>query len=119
VTRAAPEPMSTLRRVAYGLGNGGYQITDRIVVALAVYFYLPPPGRGLTPQIPEQVFFGFVTLYGLSLWVFTYLLSRFGRSPEEPLGVLMLGPVAGVACRVAIGLYALYPERRVLAAGRR
>ena len=33
MTRAAPEPMSTLRRVAYGLGNGDYQITDRIVVA--------------------------------------------------------------------------------------
>ena len=30
-----PERMSTLRRIGYGLGNGGFQITERVVVSIA------------------------------------------------------------------------------------
>jgi GPH family glycoside/pentoside/hexuronide:cation symporter len=49
------------------LGNPGFQLTDRIVVAIAVYYYLPPPGRGLSPQIPEHVILGFLTIFGLAM----------------------------------------------------
>ena len=62
-----PESISSARRLGYVLGNPGYQLTDRIVVAIAVYYYLPPPGRGLVPQIPEQVFLGFLTVFGLAM----------------------------------------------------
>jgi hypothetical protein len=56
-------------------------------------------------------------MYGVSLWVFTWLLSRFGNSPEEPLGVLLVAPVAGACALLAFALYALYPEAEVLRRG--
>jgi Na+/melibiose symporter-like transporter len=60
---------------------------------------------------------GLVTkwMYGVGAWAFTFLLARFGNSPEEPLGVILVGPVAAAACLLAMGLYALYPEREILA----
>ena len=61
------EPLSPARRFLYALGNPGFQITDRIVVLVAVYFYLPPPGRGLDAQVPEHTYFGFVTIFGVAM----------------------------------------------------
>lgn len=61
-----PEPLSPARRLLFALGNPGYQITDRIVVLMAVYFYLPPPGRDLAARVPEHAFLGFLTVYGLA-----------------------------------------------------
>ena len=63
------ERISTARQFAFALGNAGFQLTDRIVVVVAVYFYLPPPGRGLVAQVPEEIFFGIFTVYGLALLV--------------------------------------------------
>ena len=58
----------------------------------------------------------------MTKWVFaasaalmSYLLSGFGRSAEEPMGVLLIGPVAGALCFLSAGLYALYPERHIRA----
>jgi GPH family glycoside/pentoside/hexuronide:cation symporter len=62
-----PERMPTTRRVLYALGSTGYQISDRIVIAIAVYFYLPPPGRGLAPQVPEGLFLGALTAFGVAM----------------------------------------------------
>jgi len=75
-----PERMPTWRRIGYGLGNGGFQITERIVVSIAVYFYLPPPDRGLVPLVPEEVFLGFLTVYGLGM-----LVARCFDSAADPL----------------------------------
>lgn len=57
-------------------------------------------------------------MYGVGLWAFTFLVSRFGNTPEEPLGVILVGPVAAGACVLAMGLYALYPERAIVEAAR-
>lgn len=64
---------------------------------------------------------GFLTkwIYGLSLWMLTLLLSRFGNSPEQSLGVTLVGPVAGVACLIAAAVFARYPERELLETVRR
>ncbi len=69
----------------------------------------------------SAMFFGVQGL--LTKWVFaasgailSFLFSAYGRSAEEPLGVLLIGPVGGTICLVAAALYALYPEREVLAA---
>jgi GPH family glycoside/pentoside/hexuronide:cation symporter len=61
------ESLSPARRVLFALGCPGFQITDRIVVLVAVYFYLPPPGRGLEPRVPEQTMLGVVTVFGLAM----------------------------------------------------
>lgn len=63
---------------------------------------------------------GFLTkwIYGVSLWALTYLLSRFGNSTEEPLGILLVGPVGGLACLAAALIFARYPEAEIQAEGR-
>lgn len=63
------EPLSSTRRLLYALGNPGFQVSDRIVVLVAVYYYLPPPGRGLEPQVPEHTYLGFVTVFGVAMLV--------------------------------------------------
>jgi GPH family glycoside/pentoside/hexuronide:cation symporter len=57
---------------------------------------------------------GFLTkwVYGVSIWIFTWLLARFGNSPEEPWGIILVGPVAALFALLALVLYAFYPERR-------
>jgi len=74
-----PETLSRPRLLAYALGSTGFQITDRIVVVIAVYFYLPPDGRGLDPQVPTDVFLGFLTVYGLAM-----LVGRLFDSAADP-----------------------------------
>ncbi|MDH3642634.1 MAG: MFS transporter [Gammaproteobacteria bacterium] len=54
-------------------------------------------------------------VYAASAAILSYLLSAYGRSAEEPLGVLLIGPVAGTFCVVAAVLYTLYPEKTVRA----
>ncbi|MGI9327805.1 MAG: MFS transporter [Pseudomonadales bacterium] len=57
--------------------------------------------------------------YAAAAAILSYLLSAYGRSAEEPLGVLLIGPVAGTFCVIAALLYSLYPENAVRAeAGR-
>ncbi|MDJ0786710.1 MAG: MFS transporter [Myxococcota bacterium] len=60
------ERMSFGRRVAYALGNPGFMIPDRIVVVIAFYYYLPPEGPGLATQLPDGVFLGFLTAWGIA-----------------------------------------------------
>jgi GPH family glycoside/pentoside/hexuronide:cation symporter len=74
------ESLSTRRRLLFALGNPGYQITDRIVVLMTVYFYLPPPDRGLEPQVPESTSFGFVTVFGLAM-----LVGRIFDTAADPV----------------------------------
>lgn len=59
-----PDRLSRLRRVAYALGAPGFQITDRIVVAIALFYYLPPGDSDLVPQVSEARFLGVLTAFG-------------------------------------------------------
>lgn len=72
--------MTASRLLWYSLGNAGFQLTDRIVVAIAVYFYLPPPGRGLESQVPSHVFLGVLTVFGAAM-----LIGRVVDSLADPL----------------------------------
>jgi len=74
------ERMSTARRVAYALGVGGYQITDRIVIVIALYYYLPPPDVGLTSQVSQGIFLGVFTVFGIGM-----LIGRIFDSLADPL----------------------------------
>ena len=57
-------------------------------------------------------------VYAVAAAILSYLLSAYGRSAEEPLGVLLIGPVAGTFCVIAAFLYTLYPEQQVRAEAR-
>jgi GPH family glycoside/pentoside/hexuronide:cation symporter len=110
------EPLSAARRFAYALGHPGFQVTDRIVVLVAVYFYLPPPGRGLEPQVPAGVFWGVATVFGLAMFlgrVFDSLadvvvghLSDRSRSPLGRRRALLL---AGVVPMVGLPVLLFFP----------
>ncbi|MCP4007826.1 MAG: MFS transporter [bacterium] len=72
--------MSRWRRIGYALGSTGFQISDRIVVAIALYYYLPPGGRGLEPQVSQTLFLGVLTLYGAAM-----LIGRVFDALADPI----------------------------------
>jgi GPH family glycoside/pentoside/hexuronide:cation symporter len=72
--------MPLARRVAYALGNAGFMIPDRIVLTVAFYYYLPPAGRGLEPQLPDGMFLGVLTAWG-----FARLLGGAVDSLADPI----------------------------------
>lgn len=57
-------------------------------------------------------------VYAAGAALFSFLLSAYGRSAAEPLGVLLIGPVSGSFCVIAAFLYTLYPEQQVRAAAK-
>ena len=93
-------PIPAARRFFYALGHPGFQITDRIVVLMAVYFYLPPPGRGLETRVQEEAFLGFLTVYGLATLVGR--LFDAARSSRDRITALTGGSVPP-ACGAARG----------------
>lgn len=56
--------------------------------------------------------------YAASATILSFLFARYGNSQAEPLGVLLVGPVAGALCLVSALLFRFYPEHRVIAEGR-
>jgi GPH family glycoside/pentoside/hexuronide:cation symporter len=74
-----PEPMSRRRRIAYALGSAGFNLTDRIVYVVAIYFYLPPEGSGLHPLLGKEIFFGGLTAFGVAA-----LVGRFVDALADP-----------------------------------
>lgn len=76
----ATTPLGSWRRVLYALGNAGFLISDRVVAMLAVYYYLPPPGRGLAPRVAEAPLLGIFTAFGLAM-----LIARSFEAISDPL----------------------------------
>ena len=74
------ERLTGLRRVAYSLGSPGFQLTESVIVVIALYYYLPPPGRGLVPQVSEGIFLGVLTVFGVAM-----LAGRFIDALVDPL----------------------------------
>ena len=58
--------MSTARQIAYATGGPGFFSIDITVGAMLLYFCLPPENRGLEAQVPEVVFLGFLTAFGVA-----------------------------------------------------
>ncbi len=72
--------MSATRRLIFALGGPGYMSIDRIASGILLYFYLPPPDRGLDAQVSEQTFLGALTAFGLAT-----LIARTVGSVAAPL----------------------------------
>lgn len=74
------ERMSTLRRLAYAAGSPGYASIDHLVGGMLLYFYLPPPDRGLVAQVPQETLLGPLTAFGIAM-----LIGRTVDSVASPL----------------------------------
>jgi GPH family glycoside/pentoside/hexuronide:cation symporter len=75
-----PEVMSATRRLAFALGSPGHVAIDKVVTGILLYFYLPPPDRGLESPVSEETFFGALTAFGLAM-----LIARTVDSLASPL----------------------------------
>jgi len=64
-----PEQLSRRRRLLYALGSTGLNLAERVVVTVVIFFYLPPEGSGLEPQVPERVMWGGLTAFGAAMLV--------------------------------------------------
>ena len=80
VSGQAPERMSAPRRFAYACGSPGFSISDRIIVAIVFYFYLPPGDSGLPTQLPE-----FSPVMGLTALGASMLVARVFDSLADPV----------------------------------
>jgi GPH family glycoside/pentoside/hexuronide:cation symporter len=74
-----PEAMSRRRRIAYAMGSAGFNVADRIVYVVVIFFYLPPEGTGLRPLLGDEIFFGGLTAFGLAT-----LIGRFFDAFADP-----------------------------------
>jgi hypothetical protein len=50
--------------------------------------------------------------HGVSALIFTSLLHVFGRTPAEPLGVTLAGPVAGALAFIGFLIFRSYPFQK-------
>ncbi|MEW5945116.1 MAG: MFS transporter [bacterium] len=60
-TRSSRVPAAV--RLSYPVSYFGISVVDRVVATWAMYYYLPPEGRGLPSLVPPVVF-GFVLVFG-------------------------------------------------------
>jgi GPH family glycoside/pentoside/hexuronide:cation symporter len=117
-----PEDTRNLAIVLTSVGVSGLCLAGLLVVPVVILGQLIDRDALRTGANRSAMYFGVQGL--LTKWVFaasgailSYLFAAFGRSAAEPLGVLLVGPVAGVLCLVSALLYGLYPEERVLSDG--
>lgn len=105
--------MPVVRRLLYALGSAGWQITGQIVVAIGIYYYLPPEGSGLVPQVNEAILFAGLTAYGLARMIGGIVdsladpfVGHYSDVSRSPLGrrrsFLVYGIVPMVAAPVAL-----------------
>lgn len=113
-----PNDTWNLAIVLSTIGLAGLAMAGMLVVPIVILGQLIDRDAAQTGANRAAMYFGVQGL--LTKWVFaasgallSYLFSAYGRSPSEPLGVLLVGPVAGALCLLSALLYSLYPEREV------
>ncbi len=109
--------MTSQQRVGYALGNAGFQITNHIVVAMGIYYYLPPGDVvDLTPQLAAGVFLGLFTAYGLARLVGGIvdsladpLVGHYCDRSRSPWGRRRSFMIYGIAPMVAFAALLFWP----------
>ena len=104
--------------LACGIPVAGFMVIPHVIISQLV-----DRDEARTGTNRAAMFFGIQGLctkfvYGVSGAILSFLFARYGNSPSEPLGVLLVGPVAGALCLVSALLYMFYPENEVLAEAR-
>jgi GPH family glycoside/pentoside/hexuronide:cation symporter len=102
------------------LGASGVSVSILLAVPNAMLADVCNASAKRTGQKREAMFFGAQGLLqkvslGLSTGLLGFLVDRFGRSAQEPLGVKLSGPMASIALLAAAFFFFRYPEGKVLA----
>jgi GPH family glycoside/pentoside/hexuronide:cation symporter len=116
-----PHDRANLTIIITSLAIIGLPIAATLTLPMVMLGQIIDLDRTRTGANRAAMYFGVQGL--LTKWVFaasgailSFLFSKYGKSAAEPLGVLLIGPVAGGFCLFGAGLYALYPEREVVGA---
>lgn len=111
-----PNVTTARRRFGYAFGHAGLDITLSIVTSIALYFYLPPPGSGLSQPLSNDVLFGVFTVFGAAM-----LLGRIVDGVSDPIigylsdhsrsrwGRRRFFMMLGVGPMVALPVWLFYP----------
>jgi GPH family glycoside/pentoside/hexuronide:cation symporter len=102
--------------VAAGVAVAGFITMPNVLISQVIDYDTVRTGANRAAMyFGIQGFFTKV-LYGVSGAILAFLFSRFGNSAQQPLGVILVGPVAAAFCLVSALLFLRYPEHEVLAA---
>ncbi len=101
------------------LAISGFPIAAMLVLPMVILGQLIDLDEARTGASRSAIYFGMQGLatkwvYAASAAILSYLFSAYGRSAEEPWGVILLGPVGGVICLLSALIFCIYPEKRVL-----
>jgi GPH family glycoside/pentoside/hexuronide:cation symporter len=119
-----PHDAQNLVIVHLGMFCAGIPISAFVILPNVLLGQIIDADEVRTGANRSAIYFGMQGLatkwvYGASAAALAALMSRYGNSIEEPLGVWLVSPVAGAACLMSALLYTLYPERAVKEAGHR
>ncbi|NLZ28045.1 MAG: MFS transporter [Firmicutes bacterium] len=62
-------PFTLPRQILYSVGSLSFNLTERMILLYAAFYYLPPKEYGLPELFPGQTFWGFLTIFGLVMVV--------------------------------------------------
>ncbi|HHY09697.1 MAG TPA: MFS transporter [Firmicutes bacterium] len=96
----------------------GFPLAGFFVIPNAMLAELTDYDYALTGRRREAIYFGVQGLIlksaiGLSSFILTYVLERYGFSVAEPLGVRISGPLAGFFVLAGVAALIFYPQAEV------
>ena len=103
-----------------GICLAGFPIATLFIVPDALVASIADLDEKYTGQRREAMYYGTQGLImkgalGLSTLVIGTLFQLFGQTPEQPLGVQLTGPVAGIFVIIGLLIFLHYPEEEVVA----
>ncbi|MDW7650319.1 MAG: MFS transporter [Bacillota bacterium] len=102
------------------MGLAGIPLSSLFVLPDAIVASITDLEAGLSGQRREGMYFGtqgliLKIMMGLSTFVAGLILQFYGRTPAQPLGVQLTGPVAAVFVLIGAIIFWFYPENEVRA----
>jgi len=112
---AGPNDSWNLAVAFLALGAMGIPLAGASILPSVLLGRIIDDDRERTGTNRSAVFIGLVRAfdkwaYGLAAAVIAFLFARFGKSPSEPLGVLLIGPIGGIAALLSALLFTRFPS---------
>ncbi len=95
----------------------GIPLSGLLVLPNAILSDIIDHDETLTGFRREAIYFGAQglitkTAIGVSVFILTQLLHHFGKTAEEPLGIILIGPIAGVITFIGLLVFLKYPFKK-------